>query len=202
MTTNETAQGIAHHAQLVTWLLVCIGWFASTYCGYLFGARKYAQEKAESVLEEVSQLIEEGDRLTRELERSFDRREEKSARESLWRDFLALQRKYETGKTKLQFQLNKYFGFEIAGKVDAVLDALLYDLTFPELCEEHGQFSRNFVAYFEIWSGNMAGTDPDAEPGCKWQMMRKCGMDTSPYIKLIRANNEAREKSNGGQEQQ
>ena len=179
-------QWLNSHTVVAGWGLVCVGWFASSYMGFRFANRKFAHEKAESVFEEVSVLIEHSYVILRTLQDSFGRDEPAAKRKELWAEFVELQRKYLGNHSRLQFLLNKYYGHNIATKVDFVMSAQFNDIDYVQSCELANQVIDDIVAYSETWTGSFS-SDPTGEwDGYKWKMMSKCGMNVRPFIKQLK----------------
>jgi len=177
---------LSAHTMAVGWGLACVGWFVSSYLGFRYASRRFANEKAESVFEEVSVLIEQSNVLMTVLHNSFSRDEPPAKREELWKQFVELQRRYLGNHSRLQFLLNKYYGNMIATKVDFVMSAQFHDIDYVRSCEDAHQIIDNIVAYRETWTGSLS-TNPTGEwDGYKWKMMSKCGMNVRPFIKKLR----------------
>lgn len=172
-------------SNIISWILVCLGWGVTSYLAYLFGVKRYSNERAEQVFEEVSVIIESAQEISDALMKSFGEKEAPIRREGLWRQYEELQYRYYGNRSRCQFLLDKYFGREIATKVYDIMEKKFPEAS-REACEAGKYFPEDLVGYFEQWTGE-GSQDPLGESdGYKWKMMAKCGMDVAPYIKEIR----------------
>ena len=152
---------------------------------YKFACIKHTNDRREQVFEEVAVIVENGRNIANRIDQSFIDNEPSDRRVELWDKFDEIQHNYLGNKSRLMFLLNKYFGRQIATKVISVLSDIEHK-SDKSFCEEHGEYPLGFVSYCETWEGTLS-EDPTGEwDGYKWKMMKKCGMDITPYIEDMR----------------
>lgn len=181
----ETKGILRENAHVIGWILVCLGWFASTYMGYRFGSRKYANEKAETVFEEVSLLIDGGYSLSTELYYSFQSDKDEEQRLILWREFEKLQRIFRGSASRLQFLLIKYYDVDTAENVLYILTHLYGGFHNTRLhAEDDGWYDTSLVLYLEAWEGWKSDERND---GYKWRMLKQCGLKTDHILRVLKS---------------
>ncbi len=166
---------------IITWSLVCVGWIASNALGYWFGAKSFRAKRCEQIFEEVSTLIESSQAVTLNLVESFSLKEKKNMREDLWIRYHELQYQYHGNKSRYQYLLTKYFDYDTAVHVSAIMRSRFPDAKRDE-CEKELSFPDSLVYYYETWTGEASENPLGRAVGFKWKMMKKCGMDVDLYI--------------------
>lgn len=175
------------HQQAVSWSLVVIGWFLSSFLGYSLASLRSSRDRAEKVFEELSVLIEQGEDCLRRLEFSFDEKQPPESRLALWAAYDSLGQTYRANRSRHQFLLQKYFGTRIASKLEFILDGLYgYGSDLRESSESANQVTRTYVPYIDVWLGASPNEETTGEwNGYKWQMMKKCGLDVRSFLSQI-----------------
>ena len=162
---------------------------ASASIAYYFTWRQHINERREQIFEEVSVLIENGQRIIGELDRSFRAKQPRSSRIELWNKFHQLQNDYYGNKSRLLFLLNKYFGAKIAEMVMFSLSDLDSEPDLTKYCESNMEYPYSFITYEETWAGTLSSDRKRKNDGFKWKMMKKCGMDVSPFLESLNKEN-------------
>ena len=125
---------------VVSWILVCIGWIVSNHINHSYWSKEYSEGRREQVFEEVSVLIEKGQILSDVPMKSYSNKEPPFKREGLWRQYEELEYKYYGSRSRYQYLLDKYFGVDIAVNVDRILYSL-----FPGVSREEGEEKSSFL---------------------------------------------------------